>query len=147
MGEVLGEGAAPRPGLTAAAGTVASVRSPQAAAETAATASEAWVRSLPPDVRKGVDTVKELVLPLKKLKLLADIDAHLYNFSNSACWQLREPCKQNLVICGGKPPCHVQQRACFNGTMHLLFSCGIVLRRAYLLRACVCLVGLPSVAA
>ena len=51
-------------------------------------AINAWLRELPPAVRKEVETVKELVLPLKKLRLLADIDAHLYKFSKRACRRL-----------------------------------------------------------
>ena len=59
------------------------------AASASDTALEAWLRELPAAVRKDLESVRELVLPLKKLRLLADIDAHLYKFSKSACWQLR----------------------------------------------------------
>ena len=55
------------------------------AASAADIAVEAWLRELSPTARKDVETVRELVLPLKKLRLLADIDAHLYKFSKSEC--------------------------------------------------------------
>ncbi len=77
----LAPAAAPEP----AAGLAAHAQVPSAAN----IALEAWLRALPPAVRKDLESVKELVLPRKKLRLLADIDAHLYKFSKSACWQLR----------------------------------------------------------
>ena len=88
---VASSGAAPIPGsVPAAAGTLPSGWFPRAAAQPAI-GVDAWLRGLPPVIRRDLESVKELVLPLKKLKLLADIDAHLYNFSKSAGWQLRVP--------------------------------------------------------
>jgi len=58
-------------------------RNPQASMEPAAVALGAWLRGLPSAVHQELTAVKQLVLPCKKLKLLADVDAHLYNASKS----------------------------------------------------------------
>ncbi len=88
---VASKGAALNPGsIPAPAGTLPSAWSPRAAAQPAI-GVDAWLRGLPQVIRRDLESVKELVLPLKKLKLLADIDAHLYNFSNSAGRQLQVP--------------------------------------------------------
>jgi len=59
-------------------------QNPQASMEPAAAASDAWLRGLPPAVHQELAAVKQLVLPCKKLKLLADVDNHLYNASKRA---------------------------------------------------------------
>ena len=114
VGKVAGEGAAAGPAATsAAAGTPASARSPQATAETAAVAAEAWLRDLPPIVRQEVEAVRELVLPLKKLKLLADIDAHLYSFSKVRVGS-SGACKRSLTLCSSSLPHQIDKIRCLH---------------------------------
>ena len=71
-------------GLTPAAEPA---QTPHALVDPAAAALEAWLHGLPPAVHKELAAVKQLVLPRKKLQLLADLDAHLYNASKSALCQ------------------------------------------------------------
>jgi len=59
-------------------------RNPQASMEPAAVALDAWLRGLPSAVHQELAAVKQLVLPRKKLRLLADIDAYLFSASKGA---------------------------------------------------------------
>lgn len=84
-----GAGSGPDTESVPAVGTAVAAGSAKAAAEACAdpiraTKLQAWLRDLPAAVRKDLETVKELVLPSKKLKLLADIDVYLFKSSKSA---------------------------------------------------------------
>ena len=117
---------APEAGLslsakTASAAGLAIIAAPAPAANLAAhvqpasasdTALEAWLRELPPAVRKDLESVRELVLPLKKLRLLADIDAHLYRFSKSACSEAASEDLQAEPHAPIRPP-PLPNRTCF----------------------------------
>jgi len=90
---------------------------------------EAWLRALPPVIRKEVETVKELVLPLKKLRLLADIDAHLYNFSKSgvASSECLQASLDSLLRQG---PFLSQTTGLLQGPVAMISACCSVLHRA-----------------
>ena len=88
-------------GLTPAA---ESAPAPHAAVDPAAATLAAWLHGLPSEVRKELAAVEHLVLPRKKLKLLKDVDTHLYSASKSAVClsqnnvDTSHPCTMRLYI-------------------------------------------------